>query len=76
MVDIVLRHKDDALAPCRCVNKLCVLEILLAVHSLHILLLSTNLYERRKPVREKVVFIVFEIKALSVDSFLLYETKY
>ena len=51
VVDVVLRHKDDPrprLSLRLCVNKLCVLEILLAVHALapDLSLLPANLYER------------------------------
>ena len=46
VVDVVLRDKDDPLAPSLRVHKLGVLEILLAVHTLDILLLATNLYQR------------------------------
>ena len=46
VVDVVLRDKDDPLAPGLRVHKLGVLEILLAVHTLDILLLATNLYQR------------------------------
>ena len=47
VVDVVLRDKDDP-HPLRLrVNKLCVLEVLLAVHALapDLSLLSANLYE-------------------------------
>ena len=48
VVDVVLRDKDDSHPLCLGINKLCVLEILLAVHTLapDLGLLSANLYER------------------------------
>ena len=48
VVNVVLRHKDHSLTLALCVHKLCVLEILLAVHTLalDILLVAANFYER------------------------------
>ena len=76
VVDVVLCDKDDPLVPGLRVHKLGVLEILLAVHPLDILLLTTNLYQRWEPGSKKTLFLFCLRSKLLVNSFLLYEKKY